>query len=347
MANAAAAPCNTRILQPAVYLPPIYGNAWGYRSRTRLSVHITREGEVRLGYQAKHSHRIVPVSQCPVLPPHVSGSLHLIREMLQQIHDQMPKNRLTAVDICVGEAITACSIQCSRPLPEPIARQTAERLQQHSGTAWQIGQQCQKQPAQAIAPKNAPELYYTLPEFNLHMPFRVGDFTQINLPMNAQMVARAVRLLDPQPHERIADLFCGLGNFTLPLARSGARIVGIEGADSLTRRAQANALRNGLDNIEFSTADLFDTQPDTVAQWGRFDKMLLDPPRAGALAVVQSLHAPYLPERIVYVSCNPATLARDAAVLVGKGYAFRAAGILNLFPHTAHIEAVAWFERQA
>ena len=179
------------------------------------------------------------------------------------------------------------------------------------------------------------------------MPFRVGDFTQINLPMNAQMVARAVRLLDPQPHERIADLFCGLGNFTLPLARSGARIVGIEGADSLTRRAQANARRNGLDNIEFSTADLFDTQPDTVAQWGHFDKMLLDPPRAGALAVVQSLHAPYLPERIVYVSCNPATLARDAAVLVGKGYAFRAAGILNLFPHTAHIEAVAWFERQA
>ena len=334
-------------VQPAVYLPPIYGNAWGYRSRTRLSVHITREGEVRLGYQAKHSHRIVPVSQCPVLPPHVSGSLHLIREMLQQIHDQMPKNRLTAVDICVGEAVTACSIQCSRPLPEPITRQTAERLQQHSGTAWQIGQQCQKQPAQAIAPKNTPELYYTLPEFNLHMPFRVGDFTQINLPMNAQMVARAVRLLDPQPHERIADLFCGLGNFTLPLARSGAHIVGIEGADSLTRRAQANARRNGLDNIEFSTADLFDTQPDTVAQWGRFDKMLLDPPRAGALAVVQSLHAPYLPERIVYVSCNPATLARDAAVLVGKGYAFRAAGILNLFPHTAHIEAVAWFERQA
>ena len=334
-------------VQPAVYLPPIYGNAWGYRSRTRLSVHITREGEVRLGYQAKHSHRIVPVSQCPVLPPHVSGSLHLIREMLQHIHDQMPKNRLSAVDICVGEAVTACSIQCSRPLPEPIARQAAERLQQHSGTAWQIAQQCQKQPAQAIAPKNAPELYYTLPEFNLHMPFRVGDFTQINLPMNAQMVARAVRLLDPQPHERIADLFCGLGNFTLPLARSGARIVGIEGADNLTRRAQANARRNGLDNIEFSTADLFDTQPDTVAQWGRFDKMLLDPPRAGALAVVQSLHAPYLPERIVYVSCNPATLARDAAVLVGKGYAFRAAGILNLFPHTAHIEAVAWFERQA
>ena len=236
-------------VQPAVYLPPIYGNAWGYRSRTRLSVHITREGEVRLGYQAKHSHRIVPVSQCPVLPPHVSGSLHLIREMLQQIHDQMPKNRLTAVDICVGEAVTACSIQCSRPLPEPITHQTAERLQQHSGTAWQIGQQCQKQPAQAIAPKNAPELYYTLPEFNLHMPFRVGDFTQINLPMNAQMVARAVRLLDPQPHERIADLFCGLGNFTLPLARSGARIVGIEGADSLTRRAQRTAQRFGQHRI--------------------------------------------------------------------------------------------------
>ena len=162
--------------------------------------------------------------------------------------------------------------------------------------------------------------------------------------MNEVMVSRAMRLLQPQAHERIADLFCGLGNFTLPIARSGAKVVGIEGADFLTRRAMHNARKNGLTNIEFSTVDLFDTTPQIIERLGYFDKMLLDPPRAGAYAVVQALHAPYLPKRIVYVSCNPATFARDAAILVAKGYRFTAAGVMNLFPHTAHVEAVAVFD---
>ena len=155
-----------------------------------------------------------------------------------------------------------------------------------------------------------------------------------------------VRLLDPQPGERIADLFCGLGNFTLAIARSGAEVVGIEGSAAQTEMAAANARLNGLDdNISFHTADLFQVDSTTVASWGKLDKILLDPPRSGALEFINALHTPYLPKKIVYVSCNPATLARDAAEIVKKGYKFKYVGVMNLFPQTAHIESVGCFER--
>ncbi|MDK4683810.1 23S rRNA (uracil(1939)-C(5))-methyltransferase RlmD [Kingella negevensis] len=331
-------------VQPENLLPPIYGAKWHYRSRTRLSIFVDKQGRVNIGYQAKRSKRIVPISQCAVLPEHVSGSLKTIRDGLQQIHEAAPKVRLESVEISVGDEITVLNIIADKSLPENVLAQFSGSLKMGN---WQIWQQIGKRAAQAVAPKNAPELSYRLPEFGLRMPFRVGDFTQINLPMNEVMVSRALRLLQPQAHERIADLFCGLGNFTLPIARSGAQVVGIEGADFLTKRAMNNAKANGLANIEFSTADLFDTTPQTIERLGYFDKMLLDPPRAGAYAVVQALHAPFLPKRIVYVSCNPATFARDATVLVEKGYRFREAGVMNLFPHTAHIEAVAVFDLEA
>ena len=162
--------------------------------------------------------------------------------------------------------------------------------------------------------------------------------------MNEAMVSRAMRLLQPQAYEKIVDLFCGLGNFTLPIARSGAMVLGVEGADFLTERAANNARENGLHNVQFRTANLFDVTEQFIESLGYFDKMLLDPPRAGAYAVVQALQRPYLPKRIVYVSCNPATFARDAAVLVDKGYRFRAVGVMNLFPHTAHVEAISVFD---
>ena len=153
-------------------------------------------------------------------------------------------------------------------------------------------------------------------------------------------------MLDPQPGERIADLFCGLGNFTLAIARSGAEVVGIEGSAAQTEMAAANARLNGLDdNISFHTADLFQVDSTTVASWGKLDKILLDPPRSGALEFINALHTPYLPKRIVYVSCNPATLARDAAEIVKKGYKFKEVGVMNLFPQTAHIESIGHFER--
>lgn len=331
-------------VQPETILSPIYGAEWHYRSRTRLSIFIDKQGFVQLGYQAKRSKRIVPISQCAVLPQHVSGSLKAIRAGLQQLHDVAPKIRMESVEIAVGEYTTALNIIANQSLPKQNLQQFSGCLNALNTANWQIWQQIGKRAAELIFPKNAPELSYRLPEFGLRMPFRVGDFIQINLPMNEMMISRAMRLLDPQAHEKIADLFCGLGNFSLPIARSGATVIGIEGADFLTQRAQNNARANGLPNVQFRTADLFKTTPQTIEQLGYFDKMLLDPPRAGAYEVVQALHAPYLPKRIVYVSCNPATFARDAAVLVGKGYRFGAAGVMNLFPHTAHVEAVAVFD---
>ena len=333
-------------VQPESLLPPVYGTPWHYRSRTRLAVHTSANGKIILGYQAKRSHKIVGINQCLLLPEHVSGCLGIIHDALQDMVNVQPKVGIRSVEISVGEGVTAVNIVSQKRQPENVLRALAGCLNRAEGgkPVWQVWQQIGNAKPQAVSPHDAPPLVFRLPEFGLTMPFQLGDFTQINLPLNEIMVARAVRYLDPQPHERIADLFCGLGNFTLPLAKRAAEVVGIEGSAALTQRAVANARANGLPNAQFASADLFAATPETLAALGRFDKMLLDPPRAGAFAVVQALHAPYLPQRIVYISCNPATLARDAAVLASKGYRFTTAGMMNLFPQTSHVEAIAVFE---
>ncbi len=333
-------------VQPESLLPPVYGTPWHYRSRTRLAVHTSANGKVVLGYQAKRSHKIVGINQCLLLPEHVSGCLGIIHDALQDMVNVQPKVGIRSVEISVGEGVTAVNIVSQKRQPENVLCALSGCLNRGAGgkPVWQVWQQIGNAKPQAVSPHDAPPLVFRLPEFGLTMPFQLGDFTQINLPLNEIMVARAVRYLDPQPHERIADLFCGLGNFTLPLAKRAAEVVGIEGSAALTQRAIANARANGLPTAQFATADLFTTTPDTLAALGRFDKMLLDPPRAGAFAVVQALHAPYLPQRIVYISCNPATLARDAAVLASKGYRFTTAGMMNLFPQTSHVEAIAVFD---
>jgi 23S rRNA (uracil1939-C5)-methyltransferase len=183
------------------------------------------------------------------------------------------------------------------------------------------------------------------------MPFRPTEFTQVNHGINRMLIRRAMRLLDVQAGERVADFFCGLGNFSLPIARLGAQVVGIEGSEGLVARAIENAARNGLsERSEFRVANLFEMTADSYAELGGFDKLLIDPPRDGAIELVKSLpdsdSLASSPHRIVYVSCSPATLARDAAVLVHqKGYRLKAAGVANMFPHTAHVESIALFER--
>ncbi|HYY61564.1 MAG TPA: methyltransferase domain-containing protein, partial [Burkholderiales bacterium] len=184
------------------------------------------------------------------------------------------------------------------------------------------------------------QLYYELSDFDLRLYFRPTDFTQVNHALNRMLVARALELLEPRPGERIADLFCGLGNFSLPIARRGAQVIGFEGSAELVARARANAAANGL-VAQFEQMDLF---APNLAAFGRFDKLLIDPPRQGAIEIVKALDAP-LPGRIVYVSCDPATLARDAGVLAHTtGYRLAAAGVVNMFPHTAHVESIALFE---
>ena len=185
----------------------------------------------------------------------------------------------------------------------------------------------------------------SLPEFDLTYPFKPNEFTQVNPQINQVMIRRAMQLLAPQSHEKIADFFCGIGNFTLPIARSGAEVLGLEGLANLVDRANESAMLNGITNTQFGVADLFKMTPDALTALGRFDKWLVDPPRDGAFELIKSLDATNSPQRIVYVSCNPATLARDSGVLVNeKGYVLKAAGVINMFPHTSHVESIALFE---
>ena len=201
------------------------------------------------------------------------------------------------------------------------------------------------------------QLCYRLPEFDIEMPFKPTDFTQVNHQVNRVLVSKAIRLLDPKPEDRVLDLFCGIGNFTLPLARRCAKVFGIEGSDSLTKRAKDNAVHNQLgDRVDFACANLFEVTPLIIQSWGQASKWLIDPPRDGAMALATAMaeiaksgnqdEIAYLPERIVYVSCNPATLARDVGILTAHaGYRLKAAGVVNMFPHTSHIESIAVFER--
>jgi 23S rRNA (uracil1939-C5)-methyltransferase len=252
--------------------------------------------------------------------------------------------RLPQVEIAIGERCTALVLRILEPLnarDEQLLRDFADRHEivfylQPKGP----------DTAYRFYPVPGPRLSYTLPEFDLELDFRPTDFTQVNHAVNRLLVRRALRLLDPQAGERIADMFCGLGNFTLPIARSGAVVVGIEGSEALVQRGRESATTNGLaGNVEFGVANLFECTEESLAALGHFDKMLIDPPREGAAELCKAL-GPNGPRRIVYVSCNPSTLARDAALLVHQnGYVLRGAGVANMFPQTSHVESIALFER--
>lgn len=329
-------------LKPEQLYPPIYGSPWAYRHRARLSARwVMKKGGMLIGFHEKKSSYVADMRQCEILPSHVSALLMPLRELIGQlsIRDQMPQ-----IEVAVGGAVTALVLRILAPLSP--ADESALRLfaDQH-GVVFYLQP---KGPATAYRfyPLHGPALSYTLPEYDVEHFFSPTEFTQVNHAVNRVLVRRAMNLLDPQSGERIADMFCGLGNFTLPIARSGARVVGVEGSAELVRRAAENAAVNGLaGQTEYAVANLFEASPATVAALGHFDKMLIDPPREGAVELVNSL-GDNAPRRIVYVSCSPATLARDAAILVNvKAYRFCGAGVVNMFPHTSHVESIACFER--
>ncbi|MDE1981451.1 MAG: 23S rRNA (uracil(1939)-C(5))-methyltransferase RlmD, partial [Betaproteobacteria bacterium] len=330
-------------VRPEVLLPTLQGPAWGYRQRARLSARwVAKKGGVLVGFHERHSSFVADMTRCEILPPAVSALLVPLRELVMALSI---RDRLPQVEVALGDAVTVLVLRVLNPLTaedETALRAFAER--------WQVQVWLQPKGPDSVFPfhpREAPELAYRLPEFGVVMPFGPTEFTQVNAAMNRSLVGRAVRLLDPQPGERVLDLFCGLGNFTLPLARSGAFVTGVEGSAALVARAGENAARNGLsDNTRFLAANLFEVTEEQLASWGPVDKLLIDPPRDGAVEVVKSLGG-LLPRRIVYVSCSPATLARDAQILVHQqGYKLRAAGVVNMFPHTAHVESLALFERE-
>ncbi|MBI3156279.1 MAG: 23S rRNA (uracil(1939)-C(5))-methyltransferase RlmD [Burkholderiales bacterium] len=342
-------------VRPDEVLRPIEGPAWAYRQRARLSVrHVAAKGEVLVGFHERHSRYVADMTSCAVLPPAVSALLPALRRLVGAL---AARDRVPQIELAMGDEVIALVLRHLEPLADAdLARLRA--FGDAHGVQWWLQPKGPEsvQPLDPDAAARAP-LAYALPEFGVTMPFRPTDFTQVNPQINRVLVARALRRLDVQRGARVIDWFCGLGNFTLPLARAvgeGGRVLGIEGSAALVERARANAALNGLaQRASFDARDLFALSADDLRALGAADRWLVDPPREGAFALakaaaelVQAGADWTPPRRIVYVSCNPATLARDAGLLVHQaGYRCSAAGVVNMFPHTAHVEGLAVFDR--
>ncbi|WP_047539129.1 23S rRNA (uracil(1939)-C(5))-methyltransferase RlmD [Methylotenera versatilis] len=337
-------------VKPENMLPPLYGPTWGYRHKARLSVkYVEKKQRVLVGFNEKATRYVADMNSCEVLVPEVSALIAPLQQMIVQlsIRDKLPQIELAVgenkVIVLIFRIMDALSLD-----DEATFKAFADK---HHVQVW-----TQTKGPDTIKPfwplnteqSAIPQLQYSLPEFDLTYPFKPNEFTQVNPQINQVMIRRAMQLLKPQTHEKIADFFCGIGNFTLPIARSGASVLGLEGLANLVERANESAALNQIQNATFGVADLFKMTPEALTGLGRFDKWLVDPPRDGAFELIKSLGASNSPQTIVYVSCNPATLARDAGVLVNeKGYTLKAAGVINMFSHTAHVESIALFELNA
>ena len=323
-------------LRPGSMLAPIYGDEWGYRTRARLSVrYVAAKGGALVGFRERRSTYVTDMNGCDVLPRQVAELIFPLRTLVGELSI---RERLPQIEVAVGDEATVLVFRHLLPLTDGD-KKLLEQFARSSGIHVWL-QPRGPDSAQPFFPAES-SLFYWLPEFGVRIGFGPTDFTQVNPGVNRVLVSRVVRLLDPQPGERVADLFCGLGNFSLPLATRGAQVIGFEGSAPLVKRARQNAADNRL-VAQFEVLNLFERD---LSAFGRFDKLLLDPPREGAINLVKSLPGAW-PRRIVYVSCDPATLSRDAGVLVHtKGFRLEAAGVVNMFPHTAHVESIALFER--
>jgi len=330
-------------VKPDNMLPALYGPTWGYRHKARLSVkYVDKKQRVLVGFNEKATRYVADMNSCEVLVPEVSALIAPLQQMIVQlsIRDKLPQIELAvgecSVIVLIFRIMDALTIE-----DEAIFKAFAEG---HNVQVWT--QTKGPDTIKPFWPLNGEALSYSLPEFGLRYPFKPNEFTQVNPQINQVMIRRAMQLLNPQAGEKIADFFCGIGNFTLPIARSGAAVLGLEGLANLVDRANESAQLNSIQNVQFGVGDLFKMTTESLLALGKFDKWLIDPPRDGAYELVQAIDAATAPELIVYVSCNPATLARDAGVLVNeKGYILSAAGVINMFPHTSHVESIALFVR--
>ena len=339
-------------VKPERVLRPIEGPAWGYRDRARLSVrYVHKKGTVLIGFHERKSRYVADMQVCPVLPPKVSALLMPLRALIgsMELREQMPQIELAAGDGPDGP-VTALVLRNLAPLTPGDAQRLRDFAAVHEVQWWL---QPKGPDTVHLLDEGGPVLSYRLPEYGITMPFKPTDFTQVNPHINRVLVDRALKLLDVQPGDEVIDWFCGLGNFTLPLATKAAQVLGIEGSETLVARARDNARRNGLQaRTRFEARNLFELTAADLRALAAAQRWLIDPPREGAFALakaVAELHAEVgfaLPKRIVYVSCNPATLARDAGLLVHQGgYRCSLAGVVNMFPHTAHVESMAVFDR--
>jgi 23S rRNA (uracil1939-C5)-methyltransferase len=345
-------------VRPGTMLPAIEGPAWGYRWRARFSVrHVRKKGTVLVGFHERKSRYVADIRECHVVPKHVSDLLLPLRGLIGSMDaiETCPQ-----IELACGDRVTALVLRHLEPLSAGDLAKLRDFALAHPGVQWWL--QPKGPDTVRLLDEGGEELAYALPEFGITMPFRPTDFTQVNPHINRVLVERAVRLLDPQAGERVIDWFCGLGNFTLPLATRAGEVLGIEGSEALVARSRENYARNQaaragapLAPTAFQARNLFETTPQQLTADGQSDRWLVDPPREGAFALSKALadlhQDPSLrgswqpPRRIVYVSCNPATLARDAGLLVHQaGYTCSQAGVVNMFPHTAHVESIAVFD---
>jgi 23S rRNA (uracil1939-C5)-methyltransferase len=325
---------------PATVLPPLVDAAWGYRRKGRLSVrYVEKKGRTVIGFRESNPRFVAELRECHTILPDLSAQLPALAALVDSLDG---KRTLPQIEFIAGDGPVALVFRHLEPLAEAdLARLRDYAIASGFAVLLQPGGVESVQP---LYPE-APDFHFALPAYGLNLAFRPLDFIQVNAGLNEKMIARTFELLDAQPGDRVLDLFCGLGNFTLPLARRAGHVVGVEGDAGLIARARANATANGLANVDFHAADL--SKDLSSEPWMRagFDKLLLDPPRAGAAEVIAQLPLKGI-SRIVYVSCHPASLARDAGFLVReRGYRLVSAGAMDMFPQTAHVESIAVFER--
>ncbi len=327
-------------VEPERWLEPLAAEHWGYRRKARLGVRwVAKKGRVLVGFRERGSAFVTDITGCDVLHPSVGDQLPALARLIERLSI---RERVPQIEVAMGDGPVVLVFRVLDPpsdadvaLLQAFAAETGFHLYLQDGGVETV------QPL----PGQGTELRYSLPNHRVHIDFDPLDFTQVNLELNRLMVDRALDLLDLQPDDRVLDLFCGLGNFTLPLARRARTVVGVEGDEGLVQRARRNAERNAIDNASFHSADLYGDIEQAPWRREHFDKALIDPPRSGALEVLDLL-AESGARRLVYVSCYPSTLARDADRLVnGLGYRLVAAGAMDMFPHTAHLESMALFER--
>ncbi|NWL78167.1 23S rRNA (uracil(1939)-C(5))-methyltransferase RlmD [Pseudomonas taiwanensis] len=321
-------------LQPQEWVAPLVGTEFGYRRRARIAVRWDAKArQLEVGFRAASSQAIVGIKDCQVLVQPLQPLMRALPELLRRLEKPQA---LGHVELFHGTA-SALLLRHTQPLGEADLQRLREFCATYQAQLWLHGEG-EPQPDQPDV-----HLGYRLDRWNLELEYRPGDFVQVNEAVNEAMVAQALDWMKPQPGDRVLDLFCGLGNFALPLARQVREVVAVEGVETMVQRARGNAAANGLENVHFFQADL--SNPLADASWARqgFDAVLLDPPRDGAYEAVRQIAATGA-QRVVYVSCNPSTLARDSAELVKQGYQLKKAGILDMFPQTAHVEAMALFE---
>lgn len=328
-------------LEPEEWLPPLTGPVMGYRSKARLGVkYVEAKGETLVGFREKRNSFIAQLRTCEVLIPDVG---HRLSELRTLMHSLESRSRIPQIELAAGDDDVALIIRHLDPLPETDQQALV-------GFCQNLGWHCYLQPGNEstvhrVWPEDGEQrLYYSHPSAGVELAFHPTDFTQVNAEINRKMVPLALDLLDISPEHTVLDLFCGLGNFTIPAAKRAGKVVGVEVSQAMVERGYENARRNGLENLEFHAWDL--SQDISGQAWARqaYDRILIDPPRTGALEMVKLM--PRLgASRIVYVSCNPATLARDAGELMALGYRLKAAGVMDMFPHTTHVESIAVFEK--